>query len=111
MLDEVQKKLKTAYKDKCYSDQPHCYIQLALVRDKVYNLADKKKLNEITRSTLQGHVDEILQIKEPLKRGLEDIFHYNGLPCARLTLILGAPGNLNTHGSYYSSVAYSIMYG
>ena len=94
MLDEAQKKLKTAYKHLCHSDQPHCFVQLALVRDEVCNLADKEKLNKITRFTLQGHVDEILQIKEPLKRGLEDIFHYNGLPCARLTLILGAPGTV-----------------
>ena len=93
MLDEAQKKLKTTYKRVCYSDQPHCFVQLALVRDEVCNFADKEKLNKITRFTLQGHVDEILQMKEPLKRGLEDIFHYNDLPCPRLTLILGAPGS------------------
>ena len=92
MLDKVQKKLKIAYKHLCNSDHPHYYIQLALVRDEVCNLADKEKLNEITRFTLQGHVDEILRMKEPLERGLEDIFHYNDLPCPRLTLILGAPG-------------------
>ena len=91
MLDEVQNKLKTAYKHVCNSDNPHCYIQLALVRDEICNIHDKR-LNEITRHTLQGQVDEILKIKEPLKRGLEDIFHYNGLPCSRLILILGAPG-------------------
>ena len=83
MLAEVQNKLKTAYKHVCYSDHPHCYIQLALVRDEMCNIRDKK-LNEIARLTLQGHVDEILKIKEPLKRGLEDIFHYNNLPCPRL---------------------------
>ena len=92
MLDEVQKKLKTAYKYLCNSDHPHCFVQLALVRDEVCNFADKEKLNKITRFTLQGRVDEILRMKEPLKRGLEDIFHYNDLPCARLTLLLGAPG-------------------
>ena len=60
--------------------------------DKVCNIRDKKKLSEITRRTLHGQVDEILKIKEPLKRGLVDIFHYNDSPCPRLILILGAPG-------------------
>ena len=91
MLSEVQSKLKTAYKRLLNSDHPHCYIQLALVRDEICNIRDKEKLNEITRHTLQGHVDEILKIKEPLKK-LEDVFHYNNLPCPRLLLILGAPG-------------------
>ena len=91
-LDEVQKKLKTAYKHLLNSDHPHCYIQLALVRDEMCDIKDKK-LNEITRLTLQGHVDEILKMKEPLKRGLEDIFHYNNLPCPRLIFIMGAPGS------------------
>ena len=92
MLNEVQKKLKTAYKHLCNSDHPHCYIQLALVRDELCNIRDKKKLNEITRHTLQGQVDEILKIKEALK-GLEDVFYYNDLPCPRLILMMGAPGN------------------
>ena len=91
VLDKVQNKLKTAYKHVCHSDNPHCYIQLALVRDVICDIRDKK-LNEITRHTLRGHVDEILKIKEPLERGLEDIFHYNNLPCPRLVLIVGAPG-------------------
>ena len=90
ILDEVQKKLKTAYKHFCNSDHPHCYIQLALVRDKMCNIGDKN-LNKITRHTLQGQVDEILKIKEPLKT-LEDVFHYNSSPCPRLLQILGAPG-------------------
>ena len=93
ILSKVQNKLKTAYKHICNSDNPHCYIQLALVRNEICNIYDKR-LNEITRHTLQGRVDEILKIKEPLKRGLEDIFHYNDLPCPRLILILGAPGIL-----------------
>lgn len=80
MLNEVQNKLKTAYEQFYNSDHPHCYIQLALVRDEMCDIKDKK-LNEITRHTLQGQVDEILKIKEPLKRGLEDIFHYNNIPC------------------------------
>ena len=90
VLNEVQRKLKAAYKHFDSFDHPHCYIQLALVRDELCNIRDKK-LNEITRHTLQGQVDEILKIKEPL-RTLEDVFHYNNLPCPRLLLILGAPG-------------------
>ena len=62
-----------------------------MVQDEICNIRDKR-LNEITRHTLQGQVDEILKIKEPLKRGLEDIFHYKDSPCPRLILILGAPG-------------------
>ena len=91
VLVVVQNKLKTAYNHLCNSDNPHCYVQLALVRDKICNIHDKK-LNEITRHTLKGQVDEILKIKEPLERGLEDIFHYNDLSCPRLVLIVGAPG-------------------
>ena len=94
MLGKVQNKLKTAYKHICNSDDPHCYIQLALVWDEICNIRNHEKLNEITRHTLQGQVDEILKIKEPLKRGLEDIFHYKDSPCPRLILILGAPGIL-----------------
>ena len=91
MLDEVQKNLKTAYNRLCYSDHPLCYTQLAMVRDEMCNIRDQK-LNEITKHTLQGQVDEILKIKEPLET-LDDVFHYNDLPCPRLLLVLGAPGN------------------
>ena len=87
----VQNKLKTAYKHICNSDNPHCYIQLALVLDEICNIHDER-LNKTTRHTLQGQVDEISKIKEPLKRGLKDIFHYNDLPCPRLILVVGAQG-------------------
>ena len=50
-----------------------------------------KELNEVTRLTLQGDVDNILKIKEPLG-DLRDIFHYEGKPCPRLILIMGGPG-------------------
>ena len=91
MLNEVQTKLKKEYEYWCLSDNPHQYIQLALVRDELHDICDQK-LNEITRLTLHGQVDEIKKMKEPLKRGLEDIFHYDELPCPRVILILGAPG-------------------
>ena len=91
MLNEVQTKLKKEYEYWCLGDNPHQYVLLALVRDELHDIRDQK-LNEITRHTLHGQVDEILKMKEPLKRGLEDIFHYNNLPCPRVILILGAPG-------------------
>ena len=98
-MDEVQNKLKTEYKYRCIpvTDNPHCYIQLALVQDEICNKHDNERLNKITRHTLQGQVDEILRMKEPLKRGLEDIFHYNDSPCPRLIVILGAPGMLKAN--------------
>ena len=39
-----------------------------------------KNLEEITRLTLQGQVDEILSKKEQLGE-LRDIFHYQSKPC------------------------------
>ena len=103
VLNEVQRKLKIAYKALDSSEYPHCYIKLALVRDEMYAIRDKK-LNEITRHTLQGQVDEILKIKEPIT--LEDVFHYNNLPCPRLLLILGAPGK---HHHLYLMCVYVVL--
>ena len=50
-----------------------------------------KNLEEITRLTLQGQVDQMLLRKEPLG-DLKDIFHYENKPCPRLILIMGGPG-------------------
>ena len=50
-----------------------------------------KNLEEITRLTLKGQVDEILLKKEQLGE-LRDIFHYQSKPCPRLILIMGGPG-------------------
>jgi len=50
-----------------------------------------KNLEEITKLTLQGQVDEILSKKEQLGE-LRDIFHYQNKPCPRLILIMGGPG-------------------
>ena len=66
------------------------YIRLALVKKEKVTRADKN-LEEITRLTLQGQVDELLLRKEPLG-DLRDIFHYKNKPCPRLTLIMGGPG-------------------
>ena len=50
-----------------------------------------KSLEEITRLTLQGQIDELLLRKEPLG-DLRNIFHYNNEDCPRLILIMGGPG-------------------
>ena len=50
-----------------------------------------KNLEEITRLTLQGQVDELLLKKEPLS-DLRDIFHYENKPCPRVIVIMGGPG-------------------
>jgi len=72
------------------TDWPHSYIQLALVKGEKVTRADKN-LEEITKLTLQGQIDEILSRKERLV-GIKDIFHYQNKPCPRLILIMGAPG-------------------
>ena len=72
------------------TDWPLQYVRLALVKgDNVTR--DDKNLEEITRLTLQGQVDELLLRKEPLG-DLKDIFHYENKPCPRLILIMGGPG-------------------
>ena len=48
-------------------------------------------LNEITKLTLQGQVDEITQMKESLN-GIRDMFCYKDTICPRVILIIGAPG-------------------
>ena len=89
-MDEVQKRLKKAYKRIECSNHPHWFIELALVRDEMCDIKDEK-LIETNRHILQGQVDKILENREPIK-SLEEVFHYNNLPCPRLLLILGAPG-------------------
>lgn len=66
------------------------YIRLALVEKEDVTLGDDH-LNELTKLTLQGDVDSILKVKEPL-HDLRDIFHYQNKPCPRLILIMGGPG-------------------
>ena len=73
-----------------HTDWPLPYIQLALVKKEKVTRADKN-LEEITRLTLQGQVDELLLRKEPLG-DLRDVFHYRNEPCPRVILILGGPG-------------------
>ena len=73
-----------------HTDWPLQYIQLALVKGEKVTKADKN-LEDITRLTLQGQVDELLMRKEPLGN-LWDVFHYKDKPCPRVILILGGPG-------------------
>ena len=72
-----------------YTDWPQQYVQLALVKEGVTRT--DKDIEEMTRLTLQGNVDEVLLRKEPLN-SLSDIFHYQNKPCPRILLIVGAPG-------------------
>ena len=90
VMDDVRHRLQARYRPSTGSDDPHCYIQLALIKQSKIN-RHGKQLNEITKLTLQGHVDEILEIKEPLN-GIKDIFYHGNMLCPRLILILGAPG-------------------
>ena len=73
-----------------HTDWPLQYVRLALVKGEKVTRADKD-LEDITRLTLQGQVDELLLRKEPLG-DLRDIFHYQNKPCPRLILIMGGPG-------------------
>ena len=66
------------------------YVKLALVKKQDVTLRDEH-LNEVTKLTLEGDVDKILKLKEPLS-DVEDIFHYQNEPCPRLILIMGGPG-------------------
>lgn len=66
------------------------YIRLALVKKQDVMLKDEH-LNEVTKLTLQGNVDKILKKKEALG-DMKDIFHYQDMPCPRLILIMGGPG-------------------
>ena len=93
-MDDVRRRLEFRYRPSTGSDDPHCYIQLALIKQSTIS-RHGKQLNEITKLTLQGHVDEILEIKERLN-GIKDIFYYGNKSCPRLILILGAPGKLCT---------------
>ena len=69
---------------------PVKFIELALVKNEKVTRVDKN-LEEFTKLTLRGQVDELLQKKEQLG-DLRDIFLYQNKPCPRLILIMGGPG-------------------
>lgn len=73
-----------------YTDWPQQHVQLALVKEERVTRAGKD-IEEMTRLTLEGRIDEVLLRKEPL-HGLSDIFHYQNKPCPRILLIVGGPG-------------------
>ena len=84
------KRLQSRYLRHLSTDWPHYYVRLALVKGEKVTRIDRN-LEEITRLTLQGQVDEILHRKVELNE-LRDIFHYQNKPCPRLILIMGGPG-------------------
>lgn len=72
------------------SDWPQRYVRLALVKGEKVTKGGKD-LEETTRLTLRGKIDDVLMMKEPLG-DLIDIFHYQNKPCPRLILVMGGPG-------------------
>ena len=50
-----------------------------------------ESLDDITKLTLRGEVDQILKKKQQLCK-LRDIFHHQNKPCPRLIVIMGGPG-------------------
>ncbi|XP_065901494.1 NACHT, LRR and PYD domains-containing protein 3-like isoform X2 [Dysidea avara] len=86
----VVSRLQARYLRYLSTDWPHYYVRLALLKGERVTRADKN-LEEITRLTLKGQVDEILLKKEQLGE-LRDIFHYQNKPCPRIILIMGGPG-------------------
>ena len=90
-------RLKAQYDSYLTRDWPHYYVQLALVKQEMVTRGDKD-LNEITKLTLSGQVDE-LRSKKIRICGLKEIFRYMDQPCPRLILIIGGPGKqyYNTH--------------
>ena len=75
------------------------YVQLALVEKEDVTLKDEN-LNRITKLTLQGEVDMILKMKNPLS-DLREIFHYQDQPCPRLIVVMGGPGKNKSYKYIY----------
>ena len=101
VIEKTKRRLKSRYKAlfNPNADDPHHYIQLAIIRQSKVNRNDKH-LNDITKLTIQGLVDDILEVKEQLD-GIKDIFHYKDTECPRIILILGAPGRLHNIATLY----------
>ena len=101
VIEKTKKKLQSRYKALFTpnSDDPHHYTQLAIIKQSIVNRYDKH-LNDITKLTLQGLVDDILEVKERLD-GIKDIFHYKNTECPRVILILGAPGRSHNNATLY----------
>jgi len=84
------RRLKAQYTSTDETDWPVRYVKLALVKGEKVTRNDKN-LEEVTRLTLQGQVDELLLKKESLN-DLKDIFHYKNKPCPQVIVIMGGPG-------------------
>lgn len=88
-------KLKAWYSEHLFTttndtDWEQHYVRLVLVKEEEINRSDND-LEEATKLTLQGQIDELLLRKEPLGE-IRDIFHYQNKPCPHIILILGGPG-------------------
>ena len=92
VVEKTKKRLKSRYKSLFTpnSDDPHYFLQIAIIKQSKVNRNDDK-LNHITKLSIQGLVDDILEDKEQLD-GVKDIFHYENTECPRTILVLGAPG-------------------
>ena len=76
--------ISLAKRDKLPHNPGKVFIKLALVKKE---WVTRGEANHFTRLTLQGHIDQIMQAKEPIKA--EDIF---GDGKTRLVVVEGAPG-------------------
>ena len=63
-----------------------CYVELAIIKKEI-----GAQSKNIIKHTVNGDIDRILKIKEPLA-DLRDIFHDQNKPCPRLIVITGGPG-------------------
>ena len=65
VIEKAKNRLKSRYKAlfNPNADDPHHYTQLAIIKQSKVNRNDKH-LNGITKLTLQGLVDDILEVKE-----------------------------------------------
>ena len=89
-LESATIKLKERYIRDSDEDSSIRYIQVALVEDENVTKCDKN-IEQFTKLTLQGQLDELLQRKIPLG-DLRDIFCYEGKPCPQTILVVGGPG-------------------
>ena len=90
LLINFKETLKERYKLEPDSDEPHFYIELALLTQGCLSRNDKES-NEITKQTLEGKIDELLETREPLKEMI-NIFCYKNTVCPHIIFVVGAPG-------------------
>jgi len=96
VFDSAIEKLKARYRRQvpiAKTDWPkHCvtdFVKLAVVEKGDEDIYEH--MNTITRLQLCGELNKVMSNRKPLD-DLSEIFHYQGRPCPRLILIMGAPG-------------------